>query len=120
MYSNVKSHVLLMEPAPPISKIFSLVAQQERQLSSNALIANIKNVQPMVKKSNVQSSVVCSFCGKNGHNDSVCFKKHGFPNQNEKKVSHNGNRKVCTHCNRTYHTVDTCYKKHGYPPGYKF
>ncbi|XP_068491926.1 uncharacterized protein [Phaseolus vulgaris] len=84
-YSNVKSHVLLMEPVPPISKIFSLVAQQERQLSSHALIANIKNVQPMVNKNNVQSYVVCSFCGKNGHNDSVCFKKHGFPNQNEKK-----------------------------------
>lgn len=88
-YSNVKSHVLLMEPIPPISKIVSLVAQQEQQLSNNALIANIRNVQPMVNKSNVQSSVVCSFCGKNGHNDNVCFKKHGFPNQNEKKVSHN-------------------------------
>ena len=73
----------------------------------------------MVNKSNVQSSVVCSFCGKNGHNDSVCFKKHGFPNQDGKKVSHNSNRKVCTHCNRTCHTVDTCYKKHGYPTNSK-
>ena len=29
-YHNIKSHVLLMEPIPPISKIFSLVAQHER------------------------------------------------------------------------------------------
>jgi len=46
--------------------------------------------------------------------------KHGFPNQDGKKASHNSNRKVCTHYNKTGHTVDTCYKKHGYPPGYKF
>jgi len=29
-YSNVQSHVLLMDPLPPITKIFSHVAQQER------------------------------------------------------------------------------------------
>jgi len=50
-YSNVKYYVRLMESVPPIPKIFSLAAQQERQLSSNALIANTKNAQPMVNKS---------------------------------------------------------------------
>lgn len=29
-YANVRSHVLLMDPKPTISKIFSYVAQQER------------------------------------------------------------------------------------------
>ena len=29
-FHNILSHVLLMEPIPPISKIFSLVVQQER------------------------------------------------------------------------------------------
>lgn len=32
-YANVRSHVLLMDPLPSINKIFSYVAQQERQYS---------------------------------------------------------------------------------------
>nr|KYP67127.1 hypothetical protein KK1_013450 [Cajanus cajan] len=39
-YSNVRSHVLLMDPIPPISKIFSYVAQQERQLLGSNFVAN--------------------------------------------------------------------------------
>lgn len=31
-YTNVRSHILLLDPLPPITKIFSYVAQQERQL----------------------------------------------------------------------------------------
>ncbi|XP_017433506.2 uncharacterized protein LOC108340554 [Vigna angularis] len=46
-------------------------------------------------------TIVCSFCGKNGHTDTVCFKK--------KWVSY-----------KTGHTVDVCYRKHGYPPGHEF
>jgi len=34
-YINVKSHVLLVDPIPPISKIFSYVAQQERRIMGN-------------------------------------------------------------------------------------
>ena len=34
-YTNIRSHVLLMDPIPAISKIFSYVAQQERQLLGN-------------------------------------------------------------------------------------
>jgi len=34
-FSNVQSHVMLMDPLPPISKIFSYVVQQERQLLGN-------------------------------------------------------------------------------------
>jgi len=58
------------------------------------------------------SSSTCTFYGKNGHLESVCYKKHGFPNQNN-------NKRVCTHCGRNRHTADICYKKHGYPPSHK-
>ena len=43
-YHNIKSHVLLMEPIPPIPNIFSLVAQQERQLANNFSVTNINSV----------------------------------------------------------------------------
>jgi len=42
-YGNIKSHVLLMEPLPSISKIFSYVLQQERQLMGNNMISNLEN-----------------------------------------------------------------------------
>nr|KYP52666.1 hypothetical protein KK1_025408 [Cajanus cajan] len=40
-YSNVQSHILLMEPLPQITKIFSYVVQQERQLQGKNFAANI-------------------------------------------------------------------------------
>lgn len=45
-YNNVKAHILLMEPVPVITKIFSLVIQQERQFNNSVLIANVKKCYP--------------------------------------------------------------------------
>ncbi|XP_068477383.1 uncharacterized protein [Phaseolus vulgaris] len=115
-YSNIRSHVLLMEPIPPISKIFSLIAQQERQLANHISIS-ISSINS-VDSTRTSSSTLCTFCGKHVHTENVCFRKVGFPNQDNMNSKSN-TRKVCTYCNRNGHTVDTCYKKHGYPPGYK-
>ncbi|XP_068475074.1 uncharacterized protein [Phaseolus vulgaris] len=114
-YNNIRSHVLLMESVPPISKIFSLVAQQERQLTSNFWVTNINHAG-----TNRNSAVTCSFCGKLGHTENICFRKVGFPNQEHKIFRFNGNRKACTHCGKNGHTIDTCYRKHGFPPGHNF
>ncbi|XP_068504289.1 uncharacterized protein [Phaseolus vulgaris] len=112
-FSNIRSHVLLMEPVPPISKIFSLVAQQERQLASNFFITSINHTS-----TSRNFAITCSFCGKLGHTENVCFRKVGFPNEENKNFRFNNNRKVCTHCGKIGHTIDTCYRKHGFPPGY--
>jgi len=50
----------------------------------------------------------CSFYGKSGHTEAVCYKKNGFPN--------NKGKHICTHCGKTGHTVDVWYRKHGFPP----
>nr|KYP44658.1 hypothetical protein KK1_033817 [Cajanus cajan] len=99
-YSNVRSHVLLMDPMPAISKIFSYVAQQERQLLGNSFMTNI----------NVESKEKC------------CYRKHGFPPNYDGKNKGNNtkNGKTCTHCGRNGHTIHMCYKKHGFPLGHKF
>jgi len=90
-YHNIKSHVLLMEPIPPIPKIFSLVAQQECQLANNFSVTNISSVN-----SNRNSVLgVCTFCGKNGHIENVCFCKVDFPGQDNR--TYKNNRKTCTH-----------------------
>jgi len=104
-----------MEPIPPIPKIFSLVAQQVRQMASNFLVTNVNNAS-----TNRNISTSCSFYGKIGHIENVCFKKVGFPNQDYKTFRTNSHRKVCTHCGKTSHTIDTCYRKHGFPPGFNF
>jgi len=114
-YNNIKVHVLLMEPVPDVTKNFSLVVQHERRFNSNVLVANIRNVFPVTHTNNT----TCSFYGKLGHTENVCFKKNGFPNQDNKGLKFGNGKRFCTYCNRTGHTIDICYKKHGYPPGYK-
>jgi len=65
--------------------------------------------------------ITCEFCGRIGHTESVCYKKHGVSTSYEgRSKTYNRNGKTCTHCGKIGHTIDVCYKKHGYPPGYKF
>jgi len=123
-FSNIKSHVLLLDPIPPISKIFSLVVQQERQFMAGHVAAQIRgNYVPIPSSSsdNSHTPIACTHCHRPGHTENTCFRKHGFPNQDPRSVKPNNNnsRKVCTHCNRNGHTIDVCYKKHGYPPGHR-
>ena len=62
-YANVKSHVLLMEPLPSITKFFSFIAQQERQLSNSNFVASIKSTNVNHGKEGT-SSITCSFCSR--------------------------------------------------------
>nr|KYP45544.1 hypothetical protein KK1_032902 [Cajanus cajan] len=122
-YSNVRSHVLLMDPRPEISKIFSYAAKQERQLLGNDF-TNSTNIDPKGSMINVvnSSSFVCNFCGRTGHTKNACYRKHGFPSNHEGKNKriYNKGRKTCTHGGKVGHTIDVCYRKHGFPPGHKF
>ena len=81
-YSNVRSHVLLMEPMPTIPKIFFYVAQQERQLSGTNSLPNF-NLESKESASINAVKIVCEFCRRIGHTESVCYKKHGVPSNYE-------------------------------------
>jgi hypothetical protein len=97
-FDLVRSQILLMDPLPPLNKIFSHVIQYEHQFAAltgnseldknEALInatdsrkfqdrgkASTHSGYPYAKKSNRQ----CSYCGKRNHTVENCFKKHGFP-----------------------------------------
>ncbi|KAH1134014.1 hypothetical protein GYH30_012428 [Glycine max] len=115
-YINIRSHVLLMDPIPAISKIFSYVVQQERQLLGNSS-PNL-NFEPKDVSINA-TKTICDHCGRIGHTKNVCYKKHGMPLNHEARNKSMGGRKTCTHCGKIGHTIDVCYRKHGYPPGYK-
>lgn len=79
----------MLEPFPPISKIFNLIVQKERQRS----------------------------IGYDCHAESVaCAASGNTSSANQGKPR---TRPVCSHCGLLDHTVDRCYKLHGYPPGFQ-
>jgi hypothetical protein len=87
-FSTVKSQILLMDPLPPLNKVFSMVLQHERQANlvpnddSQALINVAKS-----GRNSKPGSRVCSFCGKDNHTVENCFKKHGVPPHMKKSSS---------------------------------
>ncbi|KAK4277055.1 hypothetical protein QN277_015110 [Acacia crassicarpa] len=89
-FSTVRSQILLMDPLPSINKAFSLVVQQERELTG------------------VSEPTVC-----------LARADSASPHQSTPQSKYPPNSKVCTYCGKPRHTVETCYKKHGFPPGYK-
>lgn len=103
-YGNIRSHVLLMDPLPAISKIFSYVVQQERQLLGN--VSSNLNLEPRDISINA-AKVVYDFCGRTGHMENVCYKKHGMPLNHDGKNRNNNVRygKTCTHCGKLGHTI---------------
>jgi hypothetical protein len=88
-FSMVKSQILLMDPLPPLNKVFSMVLQHERQGNfypsdeSKAILYAAKS------RSFPFKARVCTFCGKDNHIADNCFKKHGLPHHFRKNSSAN-------------------------------
>src|SRR5262249_21168458 len=95
-YASVRSNLMMMKPLPPITEIFGMVLQQERQL---------------LLTSNSTSSVFSVQQSKEKHGTNAVFQK--------KPTQFLSKKPICTYCGMTGHTIDRCYKKHGYPPGSK-
>ncbi|XP_030941568.1 uncharacterized protein LOC115966477 [Quercus lobata] len=96
-FSQVRSQVLLMDPIPSLSKVYSLLIQEKTQRSvPNTSFAKVDSTALAAKLSNEHLG---SFLGNAG-------KGKGRP--------------TCTHYGKTGHTMEKCYKKHGFPPGFKF
>ncbi|KZV55756.1 hypothetical protein F511_21252 [Dorcoceras hygrometricum] len=88
---------LMMDPLPVISKIFSLVVQEERQSSIHQGVGGKHLDQPLVMN----------------HGANVAAVKGTY---NPKGIK--SDKVTCTHCHLPNHTIDKCYKLHGYPPGH--
>jgi hypothetical protein len=84
----VKSQILLMDPLPPMNKVFSLVLQHEHQMTpvddSKVLLNAAKGKAPYPSK---PSSRTCTFCGRGNHTVDNCFQKHGLPPHLRKSTS---------------------------------
>ncbi|KAG6664173.1 hypothetical protein CIPAW_02G074100 [Carya illinoinensis] len=92
-YSAIRSQLLLQSPLPSMSRVFSLLLQEESQRSltnkigiptnSHAMIAT-QSSKPTpnnnrLTKQKGRSDLVCSHCGYFGHLADKCFQLIGYP-----------------------------------------
>ncbi|KAL5540434.1 hypothetical protein UlMin_044950 [Ulmus minor] len=106
-FTQVRGQLLLMDPLPPINKVFALISQEEHQRKVGVHTSSISDPTStmafVVKNANSNRT---SASNSRNHNSGV-YK--GYRKE----------RPFCTHCNFHGHTIEKCYKIHGYPPGFK-
>nr|KYP67310.1 Retrovirus-related Pol polyprotein from transposon TNT 1-94 [Cajanus cajan] len=88
-YSHIRGKILLMNPIPPIEKVFSLVLQEEKQqelgipTNSNdtptAFAYKSGNDAKSRTNNPTKERPKCEYCGKLCHIKDKCFKLHGYP-----------------------------------------
>lgn len=88
-----------MDPIPVISKIFSLVVQEERQRSIYSDITGISMDRSILNTPAANATV-----GKSPHFN--------------KEAGGNFDKPLCSHCHAPGHTIDKFYRVHGYPTGH--
>ncbi|XP_035545114.1 uncharacterized protein LOC118348197 [Juglans regia] len=95
-FAHVRGQILPLEPLPSITKVFSLIIQEEKQREVGSM-------------------------GRVGFEPNVAFmnKRVEGLKVNTGNQQYRKEKLLCTHCGTTNHTVDKCYKLHGYPPSYK-
>ncbi|GAU48976.1 hypothetical protein TSUD_245670 [Trifolium subterraneum] len=119
-YSHVKSQIMLMDPLPPISKVYSLLIQQERQtvipLDESKLLAMSNNQYPNMNNNQNYARDNQSYArGSSSHRSRGGASRGG----GRSSYGRGKNSKVCTYCGMTNHVIDDCFKKYGYPPHWK-
>ncbi|MCI03097.1 flavonol sulfotransferase-like protein, partial [Trifolium medium] len=107
-YSNVRSQIMLIDPLPSITRVYSLLVQQERQV-----------IVPVD-----EATILATTNQNSGSNQGHFSAKHGSAGRGRGPSSRGGRSsagrgrgsKVCTFCGMTNHIVDNCFEKYGYPP----
>ena len=104
-FGTLIGKILLIERFPSLSKVSSLILQEEKRRSIGNTINVVQQLDPVAMYVNGTRS----FQGNQGH-----AWNNGGKGGNSKKE-----RPVCTYCGFIGHIADKCYKLHGYPLGYK-
>ena len=99
-FAQVRGQLLLMDPLPPINKVFSLISQEERQWRIGSQSTPGTDLAFAIKSDSLNK-----FAAPTDNNGNNKGPKKGRP--------------YCTHCNYHDYTIDKCYKIHGYPSGFR-
>ena len=96
-FAQVKGQLLLLDPIPPINKVFSLVFQEERRrtVSSQLTSTGVDSV----------NSLAFAIRADDAKNSSRIHQSRGNKGQNKE-------RHFSTHCNFHGHTIEKYYKLH--------
>lgn len=86
----------MVDPLPPVNKVFSLVIQEERQRELCASSSFVHDTSALLSKADSSSSTP-------------------YPKQPHFRKQ----RPTCTHCGLLGHNIDKCYKLRSFPLGYK-
>ena len=95
-YSQISGQILLMNLLPSISRVFSLVVQEEKRQelgtlsqppSSVAFAVPPPSPKPPQSGSTKRERPKCSHCKMLGHTESKCYKKHDYPAAYKKSTS---------------------------------
>ncbi|CAL1374488.1 unnamed protein product [Linum trigynum] len=101
-FNAPRSTIMLLDPLPPINKVFAMMVQHERE---NNLLPKPNSGSQSI--TNPTADSMAFFTRVAGTNLGVQGAGQGFKKQ--------GKKSVCTFCGYTGHTEDICYKKNGYP-----
>ncbi|CAJ2668236.1 unnamed protein product [Trifolium pratense] len=139
-FTHTKSHIMAMDPLPTVSKAFSLVLQQERELLGNGITTSQTDENAIALAANASrnasnygsknASNYGSGTSRNRGNPPVLANPSNFSGNNAANghgrgknfyanKGPSGQNRMCTYCGRTNHIIDGCFELHGFPPGYK-
>ncbi|XP_075650646.1 uncharacterized protein LOC142621210 [Castanea sativa] len=106
-YGTLIGQILLVEPFPPLSKVCSLILQEEKRRSIGNTVNVVQQIQQL-------DPVAMHVNGPRSFQGTQSYARNNGGKGNSKKE-----RSVCTYCGFTGHVADKCYKLYGYLPGYK-
>ncbi|WVZ19287.1 hypothetical protein V8G54_006609 [Vigna mungo] len=119
-FSHVRSQIMLLDPLPPINKVFSLIVQQERQMTTTEMTELSSDAKTFAVNTDQYIGL-----GRGLVVNPNQYFGYGRGRRNRGRGrttigrGQNSFNKLYTYCGKTNHTVETCYFKHGFPQGYK-
>ncbi|XP_071722798.1 uncharacterized protein [Rutidosis leptorrhynchoides] len=89
IYAQTRSTIMILDPLPPLEKVYAIVSQYERQNilpqdvdeSSIAAFSSAKGTkqhQINKKNQNPKAKLIRNHCGKKGHIEAECYRIIGF------------------------------------------
>jgi len=96
IYTQVLGNILMIDPTPTLSQVYSLLVQEERQrqvkdsaqfqgegASFNANTTNFRQAARQRRQEGKRNQLFCTHCKRNGHILEKCYKIHGYPGSNK-------------------------------------
>jgi hypothetical protein len=117
-FLQVRGQILLMQPLPPMNRVFFMIQQDEKHRGQGILPLPTVESTALVSRSENAFIPNNAFLSTNlSTNNPSAF----FSRMDNAKHSQYGRKDKPTysHCGYKGHTAEKCYKLHGYPPGFQ-